>query len=48
MKIPVSFMYNIICMEMIHMHHVLYYFVHNIWFEEFVYEIMHTLFNKRC
>ena len=32
-------MYNIICMEMIHMHHVLCYFVHKIWFEEFVYEI---------
>ena len=30
-------MYNIICMEMIHMHHVLCYFVHKIWFEEFVY-----------
>ena len=39
MKIPVSFMYNIICLEMIHMHHVLCYFVHKIWFEEFVYEI---------
>ena len=32
-------MYNIICMEMIHIHHFLCYFVHKIWFEEFVYEI---------
>ena len=32
-------MYNIICMEMIRMHHVLCYFVDKIWFEEFVYEI---------
>ena len=39
LKIPVSFMYSIICMEMIHMHHVLCYFVNKILFEEFVYEI---------
>ena len=32
-------MYSIICMEMIHMHYVMCYFVHKILFEEFVYEV---------
>ena len=32
-------MYSIICMEMIHMHYVLCYFVHKILFEEFEYDI---------
>ena len=32
-------MYSIICMEMIHMHYVLCYFVHKVLFEEFLYEI---------
>ena len=41
-------MYSVICMEIIHMHYVLCYFLHKILFEEFVYEKTHTLFNKRC
>ena len=31
-------MYSVICMEIIHMHYVLCYFLHKILFEEFVYE----------
>ena len=39
-------MYSIVCMEIIHMHHVLSYFVHKILFEELVYEICIPYFIK--
>ena len=36
-------MYSIICMEMIYMHYELCYIVHEILFEEFVFEIKVTM-----
>ena len=32
-EISISFMYSVICMETIHMHYVLSYFLHKILFE---------------